>query len=252
MNNINVVYHKEIPKLDKAYLICGFPGSGYVGKLAIDHLIQELAAELIADIYSSSLPPQVVIRNDGTVELMKNSLYYCNKDGKHIFLLTGDSQPVMPDAEYALADLIFDMLKVDIELVFTLAAYITGVFVNKPKVYATATAKDLIEQLREKGLEIMDNGSVTGMNGIIIGLAKLRGIRGVCLLGETSGYVVDASASQAVLKALLDIIGIEVDMQDLEKRAKDAEPIIKALEQQMQQQTEIPQQQRPKDLGYIS
>ncbi len=250
MNNIQVVYHKEIPKLEKAYLICGFPGSGYVGKLAIDHLIQELDAELIADIYSSSLPPQVIIKGDGTIELMKNSLYYCKKNDKHLLLLTGDSQPVMPDAEFTLADTIFEMLKVDIESVFTLAAYITGVFVNKPKVYATATDKELLEQL--KGLEIMDNGSVTGMNGLIIGLAKLRGIKGICLLGETSGYVVDASASQAVLKTLLELIGIEVDMQDLEKRAKDAEPIIKALEQQMQQQTEIPQQQRPKDLGYIS
>lgn len=251
MNNIHVVYHKEMPKLEKAHLICGFPGSGYVGKLAIDHIIQELNAELIVDIYAASLPPQVIIRHDGTVELMKISLYYCNKEGKDLLLLTGDSQPIMPDAEYTLTDAIFEMLKVDIEIVFTLAAYITGVFVNKPKVYSAATDKGLVDQLKDKGLEVMDNGSITGMNGIILGLAKLRGTKGICLLGETSGYVVDANASQAVLKALLDIIRVEINMEDLEKRAKEAEPIIKALEQQMQQQTEI-QQQRPKDLGYIS
>ena len=38
----------------------------------------------------------------------------------------------------------------------------------------------------------MDDGAITGMNGLIVGLAKLKGIRGTCLLGETSGYVVDA------------------------------------------------------------
>ncbi|GIU72798.1 MAG: proteasome assembly chaperone family protein [Candidatus Nitrosocaldaceae archaeon] len=252
MNNIHVVYHKEIPKLKNALLICGFPGSGYVGKLAIDHLIQELDAELIADIYSSALPPQVVIKNDGTIELMKNSLYYCRRDEKDLLLLTGDSQPILPDAEYQLADTIFDIIKSDIDMVFTLAAYITGVFVNKPKVYAAATDKELVADLKRRGLEVMDSGSVTGMNGIIIGLAKLRGNKGICLLGETSGYVIDASASQAVLKALLDIIGIEVDMQDLEKRVKDTEPIIKALEQQMQQQSEVQQPRPSKDLGYIS
>ena len=42
----------------------------------------------------------------------------------------------------------------------------------------------------------MDAGSITGMNGLIIGIAKLRGMQGACLLGETSGYVVDAKASK--------------------------------------------------------
>jgi hypothetical protein len=252
MNNIHVIYHKDIPELKWAYLICGFPGSGYVGKLAIDHLIQELKAEHIADIYSSALPPQVIIRSDGTLELMKNSLYYYNGN-KPLLLLTSDSQPIIPDAEYILADAIFDILKYKIDTVFTLAAYITGVFVNKPKVYATATDKHILEELRNKGLEIMDNGSVTGMNGVIIGLAKLRHIKGICLLGETSGYVIDASAASAVLKTLTSILDVVIDMQDLEKRIKDTEPLIKALEQQLQQQTEIIQQSKQsKDLGYIS
>ncbi len=253
MNNIHIVYHKDIPELNEVYLICGFPGSGYVGKLAIDHLIEELKAEHIADIYSSALPPQVIIRNDGTLELMKNSLYYYKGNHRPIILLTGDSQPIIPDAEYMVADAIFDILKYKIDTVFTLAAYITGVFVNRPKVYATATDNHIVEELKSKGLEIMDNGSVTGMNGIIVGLAKLRNIKGICLLGETSGYVIDASAASAVLKVLSNILDIVIDMQDLEKRIKDTEPIIKALEQQLQQQTEVIQQPRQsKDLGYIS
>ncbi len=43
------------PKLKSPHLICGFPGSGYVGKLAVDHLIQELHANHLVDIYSNSL-----------------------------------------------------------------------------------------------------------------------------------------------------------------------------------------------------
>jgi proteasome assembly chaperone (PAC2) family protein len=31
----------------------------------------------------------------------------------------------------------------------------------------------------------MDSGSIVGMNGLIIGIAKLRGMQGTCLLGET-------------------------------------------------------------------
>ena len=80
----------------------------------------------------------------------------------------------------------------------------------------------------------MDGGSITGMNGVIIGIAKLtRGIKGTCLLGETSGYVVDAKTSKSILETLISIIGITVDMANLEKRAKDTEMLIQTIEQQM-------------------
>jgi proteasome assembly chaperone (PAC2) family protein len=59
----NVVYSSvNLPQLQSPYLICGFPGTGYVGKIAIDHLIQELNAKHLADIYSTSFPAQIMIR----------------------------------------------------------------------------------------------------------------------------------------------------------------------------------------------
>jgi uncharacterized protein len=58
----------------------------------------------------------------------------------------------------------------------------------------------------------MDSGSIAGMNGLIIGIATLRGMQGTCLLGETSGYVVDAKASKSILESLLSIVGIMVDI----------------------------------------
>ena len=105
----------------------------------------------------------------------------------------------------------------------------------------------------------MDGGSITGMNGLIIGVAKLRGMKGTCLLGETSGYVVDAKASKSILEALLPMMGVKIDMTSLEKRAKDTEMLIQTIEQQMAgragrvlegQQTTMPH--KPADTGYIS
>ena len=76
-SDIKAVYSsKKVPRLRSPILICGFPGSGYVGKLAIDHIIEELESIHLADIYSTSFPPQVIIKNTGIVELMKNILYY--------------------------------------------------------------------------------------------------------------------------------------------------------------------------------
>ena len=248
----------KMPDLEEPYLVCGLPGSGYVGKLAVEHLIQEVDAKLLAEIYSYSFPPQVMIRSDGTADLMKNTMYYWKNDGKSdMLILTGDAQPSTPEAEYALGTEILELAnKFHTKTVFTLAAYITGVFVDKPKVYATATDADLLKEFQSQGMSVMDGGSITGMNGLLVGLAKLKGMRGMCLLGETSGYVVDAKASQAVLEALLSIVGIKIDMKNLEKRAKDTEMLIQTIEQQMQKRSmteQQPQTKQPsKDVGYIS
>lgn len=258
---IKLVYSdKARPTLKSAHLICGFPGSGYVGKLAVDHLIEELQAKHLADIYSSSFPPQVMIRADGTAELMKNSLFWWQgADGTELLLLTGDSQPANPDSEYALAEEILNLAaQYGTQQVFTLAAYITGVFVEKPKVFGTATDSEIVKSFPSNNISVMDSGSITGMNGLVIGIAKLRGIKGTCLLGETSGYVVDAKASKAVLETLLKIINVRVDMTNLDKRAKDTEMLIQTIEQQMMagRGGKVPYEgqpaQKPRDTGYIS
>ena len=258
-SGINILYSKgALPELKSPYLICGFPGSGYVGKMAVDHLIEELHARHLADIYSTSFPPQVLIRSDGTADLMKNTIYYSDKANSsevNLLLLTGDSQPANPDSEYMLAEEILNIAaKFNTSHVFTLAAYITGVFVEKPRIFGTATDTDTIKSFSERNISAMDGGSITGMNGLIIGSAKLRGIRGTCLLGETSGYVVDAKASKSILETLISIIGIDVDMKNLEKRAKDTETLIETIEQQMSGRTAQQQSSatKPTDMGYIS
>lgn len=250
------------PKLKSPYLVCGFPGSGYVGKLAVDHLIEELRAKHLVDIYSSSFPPQVMIKPDGTAELMKNSIFWWQSgDGSSdLLLLTGDSQPANPDSEYSLAEEILNIAEqFGTQGVFTLAAYITGVFVDRPRVFGTATDLEAVKAFSLHSISAMDSGSITGMNGLIIGIAKLRNMKGTCLLGETSGYVVDAKASKAILETLLQMINVRVDMASLDKRAKDTEILIQTIEQQMlagrgggRSPLESQQPQKPRDTGYIS
>lgn len=255
---INVVYSSvSTPQLHSPYLICGFPGSGFVGKMAVDHLIHELNPNHLADVYSTSFPPQVVIRTDGVADLMKNTIFYSKTTSNNdLLLLTGDSQPADPVSEYLLAEEILDIAaKFDTKKVFTLAAYITGVFVQKPRIFGTATDAGILETFHEQNILTMDAGSITGMNGLIIGIAKLRGMQGACLLGETSGYVVDAKASKSLVETLLSIVGIIIDMTNLEKRAKDTEMLIQTIEQQVVGRVEgqyhdMPR--RPGDTGYIS
>lgn len=255
---ITVEYLDKLSPLQNPKLICGLPGSGYVGKLAVDYLIDKFQATQIMNIYSSSFPPQVSIQPDGTIDLVKNSLYYCNVDSDELILFTGDAQPVSAEGEYCLAKKILQICKeIGVSEIYTLAAYITGKFAKSPKVFGTGTSLSIVKQLSELGILKLDKGNITGMNGVIIGMAKKNSMNGMCLLGETSGYVIDAKASKVVLDSLCKILGITLDMSELEKRAKDTEDIINALQTQALSGGEDSSMQLKtpsdnKSLGYIS
>jgi len=246
----------ELPKLKNPRFVCGLPGSGYVGKLAVDYLIDELKGIQFASIFSSSFPPQVLIQSDGTTDLMKNTLYYCRYKTNDIVLLTGDAQPVSPESEYAMAEEITKICeKLGIKTMYTLAAYITGTFSKTPKVYGTSTSLQIVNEFSKQGVFTMNSGSITGMNGLLIGVGKTKGITGICLLGETSGYVVDAIASKAILEILSKMLGIKLDMTNLNKKAQDTEKLIRTIEEQMGQRPsgeQLPMSQQDKKLGYIS
>jgi uncharacterized protein len=84
----------------------------------------------------------------------------------------------------------------------------------------------------------MKEGGISGMNGIIVGMAKLHGMEGVSLLGETSGYLLDPAASHSVLESLSQILGLKIDMTSIEERAKEAQQIFSQVQRMTEQNTE--------------
>ena len=251
-----VVEILELPNLSNPSLVCGFPGSGYVGKLAIDHMIEELKAIPFTNMFSSSFPPQVLIQSDGTVDLMKNTLYYYKGETNDLILLSGDAQPVTSESEYEMAEEIVKICdKMGVKTIYTLAAYITGTFSKTPKVYGTSTVTEIVQEFQKYGVSTMNSGSITGMNGLILGVGKRKGITGICLLGETSGYVVDAKASKIVLETLMKMLDLKLDLIGISKKAQDTEHLVKTIEEQMGQRAggeSLPMPQHDKRLGYIS
>ena len=244
----------ETPKASGPVLVCGLPGSGYVGKLAADHLVSSLKLKKVAEYTSSSFPPQVSVREDGTVDQPRGELFFSQlKGGRSIFVFTADAQPTTSEGEYALSDAVVKFaVGCGVKKVYTLAAYITGSFSNSPKVYGAGTSKEMTDSLKASGVTMMKDGGISGMNGLLIGVAALRGAEGACLLGETSGYVVDAGASKAVLELLSKVVGLPVDTSKLEEKAAETQKVISQLQAMADQSRETtPQPGREQRPGYI-
>lgn len=226
----------EKPELTEPILIEGLPGVGNVGKLAAEHLIDEIGATKFADIYSTDFPPQVFVNDDGTIKLARNELYYW-KGPTDLIILTGDYQGLSTRGQYILVQSILQLVKeYGTQRIYTLGGYGVGVEVEEPTVTGAATHPDLIEELEEYGIVFKDKGGggIVGASGLLLGIGTMMDMEGVCLMGETSGYMVDPGSAREVLKTLAAILGIEVGFAKLEEKAEEISKIaqrIKQLEQ---------------------
>lgn len=237
---MKIVSYKE-PKLRNPYLISGLPGIGYVAKLSTDYLKEQLNAELFEEVYSPSFPPYVLVKKDGTVELLKNEFYsWSNKESENdLVIFTGNVQAVTPEGQFEVVEEVLQRAeKFSVPKIFSLAAYVGREYVDVPKVYGVVTDVELAEEIKKFGVTLMDEGSISGMNGLLLGYAKLRGIQGICLLGETPNYTtqsgevfVDAKAAKAVIEVLTRILNVKVDMAPLDKQAKLTEDFFHRVEE---------------------
>lgn len=251
MEEIEVHELKKV-KLKKPVMIEGLPGVGNVGTLVAEHIIQELNAEKIFEIYSWHFPPQVLVNNDGTVRLCKNEMYAWKSKKQDLLILSGDQQSVTNEGHYFIAERILDIAQqYDVSRIYTLGGYGIGQLVERQKVLGAANDVALVEEMKKYGVEFREEepgGSIVGASGLLLGLGRLRGIPAVCLLGLTSGYLVDPKSAQAVLKILCQALNLEIDMQALEERAEEMERVVERLKEM--EQAQIPRR-REEELGYI-
>ena len=253
MEFVTIKWLGRKPKLVNPILIEGLPGIGNVGKLAVEHLIDNIKAKKFAELYCKDFPPQVFINPDGTIELVKNEFYYWKakkKNQRDIILLTGDYQGLSSQGQYELVEKILDLAEqFGVKEIFTLGGYGLGREVEKPIVLCATTDRDLVETMKKYGAVFRKNepgGGIVGASGLLLGLGSLRGLKGVCFMGETPGYLVDPKSAKEVLKVLMKATNLEVDLSALEDKAKEIEQIAQQL-----RDIEAQAMEKPEDLKYI-
>ncbi len=238
------VHYISKPKLKSPVFIEGLPGIGLVGKIAADHLIQKTKAKKFCELYSPYFPPQVITDKQGIVRLVKNEFYYFSDAGRDFIILTGDFQGMTPDSQYEISGKILDVIEqFRPRIIYTLGGLGTGKVVKKPRVYGATTNKDHIESHKKYGVIFngREGGGIFGASGLLLGLGKLRGIDGVCLMGETVGHVVDAKAAKTLLETLTKILNLNIDMTDLEKLVKNTERELAKIKTMQEEQAKAMQ-----------
>lgn len=215
----------EDVELNNPVFIEALPGIGHVGKLAADHMIDEFNATKFAEIYSPSFPPQVFVGEEGLIENMINELYYVKnvgEDNLDIIILVGNTQALSPEGQYGVCQDILNFVKgKGASKIFTLGGMATGQPVEESKIFGAATDEENIELLKEAEVEIRSNdGGIVGASGLFLGLGLRQEMNGICLMGQTPGYFIDAQSAEAILNKLAVLLNFEIDTDKLEKELK--------------------------------
>ena len=238
------------PALDDPVLIEGLPGVGHVGKLAAEHLLEEFDGELVRRVYATEFPPQVSVDDEGVAELTCAEFHAVETDGTDLLVLTGDHQAGSNAGHYRLTSTFLDVAaEFGAERAFALGGVPTGELVEEYTVLGAVSDGDLTADLEDAGVEFRADepaGGIVGVSGLVLGLGGRRGFDAACLMGETSGYLVDPKSARAVLETLETVLGMSVDYESLEDRAEEMEEVVGKI-REMQEGPAVPDD----DLRYI-
>jgi proteasome assembly chaperone (PAC2) family protein len=231
------------PQFKNPILVASWPGIGNIGIIAVDTLRGILGAEEFGEIepWDFFYPKRVLIRN-GILEYLEfpsSKFYFKRTEGKDIIFFVGEEQPTEGGRMYAegrkayrMANLLLDVAeKFKCCRVYTSGAAVALTHhTAKPRVWAVPNSESLIPEIKQYANTVLmsdiegrgGHGNITGLNGLLLGVAKKRGFEAICLMGEIPVYLQGLplsypKASKSVLEVLCHRLKVEVNLDKLDE-----------------------------------
>lgn len=237
--NMNVF--KDIrDEIQSPVLIAGWPGMGSVGVGAISYLRRKLNAIHFADVdMSEYFTPDSVVVEDGLAKLPdipSNAFYYI----RELNLIIFESESQMSGAGgIILMKQILDLAEdLNVRSIYTGAAFVMPISQKEPvKVFGVANKDSLKNLFVPYGVEILDQGQISGLNGLLLGFAGLRDIEAACFLATMPQYAVNIpnpKASREILRVFENLLEIKIDMANLDEAVVQMSQTMSDIEDRIQ------------------
>jgi len=226
------------PRLKSPVMLASWPGIGNVSIIAASYLLRKLDFKDLGEIEPSVFFDAIgVVARDNIVEepqFPQSQFYYWKNQGgdSDIILFIGEDQPITKG--YELANCVLDVAeRFKAKRVYTCAAALSRIHhTEQSRVWGVVTSPQMSPELAKYDLVQKGNLQISGLNGLLLGVAKERGIEGICLLGEVPMYatrIQNPVAAVAVLGALTKMLNIEIDITELADLAREAADRMKQM-----------------------
>jgi proteasome assembly chaperone (PAC2) family protein len=243
-------------KLNNPWLVAVWPGMGNVAISAGYYLMTKLGMHILAEFSAHELfdVEHVEVKRGlvRTGRLPRSRFFvWTDPDGNHdIVVFIGEAQP--PKGRYAFCHRLIEFARqIGVERVYTFAAMATAMHPERePRVFAAATDEESLEALKGLELEILQDGQIGGLNGVLLGVAAEAKLRGACLLGEMPhifAHIPFPKASLAVLRAFSKMAAIQIDLSELARQAEEVQQKLGEVLEKVQEAFEEHQEEPAPD-----
>ena len=251
---MGVRLYKE-PKLVDPVMIACWPGIGNIGIMAVDMLRRMVAAEEFGEIESWDFfyPKKILIR-DGelkSLEFPENKFYFKKTEKNDLLFFIGEEQPSDGRGGYAegtkaykMANLVLDVAqRFGCHRIYTSGAAVAPIHhTTRSRVWVVPNREELIDEVKSYENTVLmsevegrdGQGSITGLNGLILGVAKMRGLEALCVMGEIPIYIHGfpvpyPKGSRAVLEVLGAALAVNIPMDEINELIQKSDGEIESV-----------------------
>jgi len=179
--------YKVYKKIDlvNPVMVAGWPGMGSVALGIVDYLRRKLKAVRFAEI---KVDPMSVLDSvevaDGIARMPKppSSTFYYSKNPDMI-IFEGEVQLAGMEGLQMLNKVIAVAEELKVKRIYTGAAFPLPIgYKDNPEVYGVANKAHLRDVITKNGAKLMEDGHISGLNGLILGFAEKKEIEAICFL----------------------------------------------------------------------
>lgn len=230
-----IKFYKKIDLVNPV-MIAGWPGMGSVASGVVDYLRRKLRTIKFAEVSMdpmSGLDSVVIDKGLAKLPHPPQNIFYYSKNPE-IIIFEGESQLPGP-AGISLLNKVLDVAAVSkVKTIYTGAAFpMPSSHKDISQVYGASNKKSLLYIFSKYGINLMDSGHISGLNGLLLGFAAERGIDAISLLATMPQYAIslpNPKASHAIIETLQKILAFKIDMSELAEYVKDMDEKMSLIE----------------------
>jgi len=245
MKDIISLYEYKKVDISNSLVVIGFPTVGVVGTIASRFIIDALKLDIIGAFSSDFFYPVTVVSKGRPLPPVR--IYGGNKkcgiDGgcDQIVIITSEFFPPM-NVMRPLANKILEWCENrNCSSIVTIEGFNMANGSKEVPLFGVASTKEGREFLKKQQVELMEEGMVSGISGVLLYEGEIKKVNSMCLLAGVHSDFPDARAAAKVLEVVNKMIPeIEIDPEPLyEEAGKIEEEIEKHMQKAKPRQSFI-------------
>ncbi|NLE00874.1 MAG: hypothetical protein GX640_13485 [Fibrobacter sp.] len=220
-------------------MFAAWPGMGNVALMAMDFLRRTVDARLFAELDMAPfyVPEEVIVENGmASFPEFPRSFFHEQHEPNLVFFestIQIEGQDAMTIAETVLEV----AKKLKAPRIFTAAALPVAMsYKAESEVYVAANKNWFLKELQSYGIKPLEDGFISGLSGLLLGIAASKDIEAACILATIPSYatsMIYPKGSLAIVRSLSRINDLTLDTTELENVVNESEKDFEEIEDRL-------------------